>query len=328
VPIQSRDHLQKPKCTNFEFLAMAEIKGATLGEFNSFVEKGNSGKHSVAADNPQGLEAIANEFYQANSDPNSSPNFQLDDADDYSLLMDLLDDKRVESNTSLSLALLRMLKVLSRKEVNRTNLEDEDVTTITKYLTSPRTRAIASEVSNVVLNICYEKSNVIMLIKANGVPPLRDFLKTDDEDVQSSAAGALQSLSYQEQGRIHIREIGVIPLVIPLLTHSSVKVRTRCVGVVHNMSSDIPSIAILRLGKAIEPLVQMLSAPQPTICSSAAGAIQNLSREAASKEEIVALQGIPPLTDLLFGSDVASQVISECYFFFWSLHIYVHALCR
>ena len=54
----------------------------------------------------------------------------------------------------------------------------------------------------------------------------------------------------------------------------------------------------------------MLSAPQATICSSAAGAIQNLSREAASKEEIVALQGIPPLTDLLFGSDVASQVIS------------------
>ena len=293
-------------------MAEADIKGATLKEFNEFVENGSKGNRSVVADNPQGLEAIANEFHHANADPNASPNFQLDDADDYSLLMDLLDDRRVDANPSLSLALLRMLKVLSRKAVNRTNIEDQDIATITKYLQSPRTRSIASEVSNVVLNICYEKSNVIMLIKANGVPPLRDFLKTDDEDMQSSAAGALQSLSYQEQGRIHLREIGVLPLIIPLLTHVSVKVRTRCVGVIHNMSSDIPSIAILRLGKAIGPLVQMLSAPQPTICSSAAGAIQNLSREAASKEEIVALQGIPPLTDLLFGSDVASQVTPCC----------------
>ena len=282
----------------------------TLKEFNDFVENGRTGNCDVVADNPHGLEDLANEFYQENADPNTSPNFQLDDADDYSLLMDLLDDRRVESNPSLTLCLLRILKVLSRKAVNRANIEEEDVTTVTKYLQSPRTRAIASEIANVVLNICYEKQNVIMLIKANGVPPLRDFLRNDDEDIQSNAAGALQSLSYQEEGRIHLREIGVLPLIIPLLNHSSVKVRTRCVGVIHNMSSDIPSIAILRGGKAIEPLVQMLSAPQATICSSAAGAIQNLSREAASKEEIVALQGIPPLTDLLFGSDVASQVIS------------------
>jgi hypothetical protein len=287
----------------------SKIKGASLNEFNEFIEKGNAGNGKAVADNPQGLQALADEFYKENVDPNTSPNFQLEDtSDDYSLLMDLLDDRRVEANPNLTLALLRMLKVLSRKAVNRSNVEEQDIVTIVKFLSSPRTRGIASEASNVVLNICYEKQNVNMIIKANGVPPLRDFLKNDDEEMQSNAAGALQSLSYQEEGRIHLREIGVLPLVIPLLTHTSIKVRTRCVGVIHNMSSDIPSIAILRVGKAIEPLVHMLSAPQATICSSAAGAIQNLSREAASKEEIVELQGIPPLTDLLFGSDVASQV--------------------
>jgi hypothetical protein len=45
------------------------------------------------------------------------------------------------------------------------------------------------------------------------------------------------------------------------------------------------------------------------ICSSAAGAIQNLSREEASKQLIVEIGGVPYLTDLLFGTDVQTQAI-------------------
>ena len=44
------------------------------------------------------------------------------------------------------------------------------------------------------------------------------------------------------------------------------------------------------------------------MCGSAAGALQNLSRESASRAEILQLGAVPPLSDLLFGSDVQSQV--------------------
>ena len=84
--------------------------------------------------------------------------------------------------------------------------------------------------------------------------------------------------------------------------------RTRAVGVIHNMSSDVPSIAVIRTGGAIKELVKLLSDPNVHICSSAAGAIQNLSREQASKDMILELGGVPPLTDLLFGRDVNTQV--------------------
>lgn len=47
---------------------------------------------------------------------------------------------------------------------------------------------------------------------------------------------------------------------------------------------------------------------QVAICGSAAGAIQNLSREQLSKVEILEANGLPPLNDLLFGSDVPTQV--------------------
>jgi hypothetical protein len=123
----------------------AKAKGASLNEFNEFIAKGNAGNGKAVADNPQGLQVLADEFYKENVDPNTSPNFQLEDnADDYSLLMDLLNDRRVEANPTLTLSLLRMLKVLSRKAVNRSNVEEQDTATIVKFLQSPRTRGIAS----------------------------------------------------------------------------------------------------------------------------------------------------------------------------------------
>jgi hypothetical protein len=62
------------------------------------------------------------------------------------------------------------------------------------------------------------------------------------------------------------------------------------------------------MGGAIKELVTLLSDPQVHICSSAAGAIQNLSREQLSKEMIREVGGVPPLMDLLFGRDVQTQV--------------------
>ena len=44
------------------------------------------------------------------------------------------------------------------------------------------------------------------------------------------------------------------------------------------------------------------------MCGSAAGALQNLSRETTARKEIRDLGAVVPLTDLLFGDDVQSQV--------------------
>ena len=113
-----------------------------------------------------------------------------------------------------------------------------------------------------MLNACYEKQNVTMAIKANAVVDLSWLLLSDSDEVAANATGALQSLSYQEEGRVHIRELDILDHIIPLLAHSSVKVRTRAVGVVHNMSSDVPSIAVIRSGGGIQHLVNMLNDPQ------------------------------------------------------------------
>lgn len=91
----------------------------------------------------------------------------------------------------------------------------------------PKTLQIASEICSVILNICYEKDNVLSIISHKGVPFLLEFVRDADDDVAANAAGALQSISYQDVGRDELRELGTLEILIPMLAHTSVKVRSR-----------------------------------------------------------------------------------------------------
>ena len=150
--------------------------------------------------------------------------------------------------------------------------------------------------------------------------------------------------------------------------------------VVHNMSSDSSSIASIRHEQALPMLINLLKvrclshgrsvlvssqcvtdhqAPQLAICGSAAGTLQNMSREHLSCDIIrcsfsscctcafeflpaagitfdesclqssakrpsvcspTRCSGIEPLIDLLFGSDIASQVIAALAVHTWRAH--------
>jgi len=156
-----------------------------------------------------------------------------------------------------------------------------------------------------------------MVLEAGLVAPLVSYLSALDEDVQANAAGAIQSICFQETGRDYLRDLGVIPPVVGLLGSENIKVRTRAVGVVHNMSADAASIGDIRREGGIPHLLELLRAPQLAVCCSAAGALQNISRETASQQVILENNGvstcrtddpIPALTDLLFGFDIQCQI--------------------
>jgi hypothetical protein len=87
-------------------------------------------------------------FYRLNEDPKESPNLMIEEGDDYSFLMDLLDDSRVHADSDLALALLRMMKVLSRKLSNRNNMEQEDIETIAKHLRNTESTSVTVRADN------------------------------------------------------------------------------------------------------------------------------------------------------------------------------------
>ena len=74
------------------------------------------------------------------------------------------------------------------------------------------------------------------IIAAGGVPPLIALLSSPELDLQANAAGAIQSICFQTEGRSYVREMGAIPAVLPLLSSPSLKVQTRAVGAVRPFS--------------------------------------------------------------------------------------------
>jgi len=247
-------------------------------------------------------------FAHRNEDPRTSANFASELADDVGPLIAVLREPRVEEEDRLALAVLLVLKVLSRKYQNRVAVGADGVRGVVRTLSRAVHARIAAESCNVLLNLCYERENVELVLNSGGVAPLVASLRADDAELQANAAGALQSITYQERGRAAVREGGAVTPLVLLLSSETQKVRTRAVGALHNLSSDADSIRLIRRQDAVPLLVAMLDAPQTAICSSAAGALQNMSREKASCDLIRSLDGVPPLTGLLFGPDVQSQV--------------------
>ena len=166
---------------------------------------------------------------------------------------------------------------------------------------------LATECANVCLNLCYETDNVELLVDSGGIIPLTLFLNTPNNlTLQASAAGALQSICFQSYGRCAVRDTSnCIKSLVRLMKSNDPTLQARTVGAIHNISSDTFSIHIIREAGAIDTLISHLQSPIQGVCGSAAGAIQNLSREVACRNIIRKNEkAIESLSDLLFGNDV------------------------
>ena len=211
--------------------------------------------------------------------------------------------------TVLHHVLLTTYKVLLRKQCNRANLGAAGVRAVGLLVSISRSHAVAAEGSNALLNMCYDASNVGLLVEEVGLEFLIRFLEANDVDVQASAAGALQSICFQYMGRAAANDHHVVQALVPLLTSTHSVVRDRAIGCVHNLSSDSTSIREIREMGAIPGLVSLLSSCSPTACTAAAGTIQNISREPLSREVLMKDHPnvVESLSDLLFGNDVQGQ---------------------
>ena len=236
-----------------------------------------------------------------------SANFASQQPDDLDEVVALVADTKAMQSDDVAIRVLKTLKILSRKFENRARLGERVVADVVRVLAEERSAAVMGEAANVVLNVCYERENVQRVIAAGGVPPLIALLPPP-----SSTSGKCRRRDPVDLlpggGRSYVREMGAIPAVLPLLSSPSLKVQTRAVGAVHNISSEPEAIKVIRRLDGIAPLIVLLRTPSAAVCGSAAGALQNLSRETSARKEIRELGAVVPLSDLLFGDDVQSQV--------------------
>ena len=76
----------------------------------------------------------------------------------------------------------------------------------------------------------------------------------------------------------------------------------------NNPSRDHHWRGMMCSNNGIPKLVKLLSSPSTPVAASAAGALQNVAREVASRMVICDMACVPPLARLLASEDVTAQV--------------------
>ncbi len=139
-------------------------------------------------------------FIETNEDPKRSLNYQLSHSKDS--FRELLTVTLLHIQEPVLLCkILKILKIVTRKQINRIHndiayLIEVIVNIFSTFQSEMSQRTdIACEGSNIILNICYEKENVVYVVNnQNCLPYLVSFLEIQDSKLQIAATGALQSI--------------------------------------------------------------------------------------------------------------------------------------
>lgn len=92
---------------------------------------------------------------------------------------------------------VQVLKILSRRRDNRMQIGRQGIQTVFQHLNSIASKPIAAEAANIILNVCYEKASVALVVQCRGVETLVSCLSDSNADLQANAAGAIQSICFQ-----------------------------------------------------------------------------------------------------------------------------------
>ncbi|KAF0972655.1 hypothetical protein FDP41_008904 [Naegleria fowleri] len=231
-------------------------------------------------------------FVRNNLEVKRSANYKCKKTDNPDIILDVLDLHR--DHEEIVVQCLKTLRILARKENKEQNTE------------------LASEGSNVLLNICFEARNVSSLSSTSCVPALVDLLSQhDNKQVLVAALGALHSISFKDVGKKMIVETNAIEKLCPLLKEKNKKVKKKAIGTIHNLSSELCVVQIINNLQQIPSIIDLLEDTNPSIASSAAGCLQNLSRDDRARDVIQKNEGPARLTNLIFSTDNTMGQVSS-----------------
>lgn len=92
---------------------------------------------------------------------------------------------------------MQVLKILSRRKDNRVQFGQQGIQTVLTHISSIVSKSSAAEAANIILNVCYERPSVALVVQCGGVATLVQCLSDSHADLQANAAGAIQSICFQ-----------------------------------------------------------------------------------------------------------------------------------
>ena len=298
---------------------MVDLMSATSADVHALLSAGGGGKSgSLLPHQRRDVLGVLRDFVDANEDARTSPNYRSKTRDEMRAVFDLVASPECARDEEVCAYALKFLKIASRKEHNRRAFGRHGVAAVLRPLRDPISARVAAEASNVILNACYEKENVEHVLECGGAEPLVRLVSHDAEAVRANALGAVQSVCFRKTGRAKVRELGGVVAILETLERSvesggDARTRTltltRAAGAAHNVSGDAESIRLFRTAgrRGVPLLVSLLRSDVPEVAGSAAGAIQNLSRERACRRLVRVEGAVPALGDILVAGDPVAR---------------------
>ncbi|KAL4431164.1 hypothetical protein ABPG75_006420 [Micractinium tetrahymenae] len=306
---------------------MGSRKGSLAGE----VTWAQAQLALVALSTPAGedqlqlLASLLTAFVQQNLDPACSPHLRASAPDRLDSLAALLSRKDIPP--AVRLLALQALKILARRQDIRLRCTQHVLGVLSPLLDAAASSgslgsSLASEAANAASNLAYEAANAAGLVRAGAVPRLLGLLGASaaGDDAHGNAAGALQTLSFSQEGRAALLKAGGAAAVLNSPAEGGRsgsaaagtgegRLLQRLVGALHNLSSGAAGTAAIRQEGGVALLSAALRCGQARVAASAAGALQNMSREAAARADIRGQPGaVAALAELLTGPDVQAAV--------------------
>jgi hypothetical protein len=263
----------------------------------------------------QELKRLLNEFIDENDE--GSTNFQnhSTEVDDLRPLLSCLEENAIPPE--LDSLCTKMLKILLRKNVNRISLNELGLRTVVIVLRRQlKLRGFALvDVCNVITNACFDANNAQVFVEEGGLDLTMSMLlgaSKDNAQLLTALLSALQTMCYIPMGRraVILNRQTLARISDCLSCVDSVSVRSRAAGVIHNLSVDVTSLAVLRDSISIPAMVQLLRDGNIETLQAATGALQNISRDFAAKRLILECGAVEFLADLLSCADVSCQVLN------------------
>lgn len=291
------------------------------------------------------LHGLLERFVAENDCPRDSPHLRATGPDRLDPLAALLARPDVAAaSPAARLLALRALKILARRGDVRLRCTQHVLNVVAPLLDAaagaPLELELASEAANALSNLCYEPINCTGLLKAGGVPRLLKLLclESGGGEARANAAGALQTLCLQPDARAAVLQAGGPARLLHALAgagssgsanaagDAQARLQQRLAGALHNLSSEAGGVAALRQQGGIPPVVGLLASPHPGVAAAAAGALQNMSREAQARADIRAHpDALPGLVMLLTGADTQVGRMAGAPAVTSSWHLHTHS---
>lgn len=199
-----------------------------------------------------------------------------------------------------------------RKDVfDPLTIESKNVATVVLMLNSPEEEILAKACEAIFKFALKGEENKATLLELGAVEPLTRLLNHTDKIVRRNANMIFGILTSNSDVKRLLRELDVLDSVIAQLAPEEEVITHEFASLcLANMSAEYTSKAQIFEHGGLEPLVRLLSSPDPDVQKNSIECIYNLVQDFQCRAVLPKLHGIPPILELLDSEYPVIQILA------------------